>query len=63
MLLALHVWALFVTSMLYFGDTRYRAPYDGILTILAVMMVPEIVGWLRGRVERVRAWRLRRLAA
>jgi hypothetical protein len=60
MLLALHVWALFVTSMLYFGDTRYRAPYDGILTILAVMMVPEIAAWLRRRVEGVRAWRLSR---
>jgi hypothetical protein len=47
MLLALHVWGLFLTSMLYFGDTRYRAPYDGILILLAVAMVPEIRGAMR----------------
>jgi Dolichyl-phosphate-mannose-protein mannosyltransferase len=35
MVLALQVWSLFVTSMLYFGDTRYRAPYDGVLIVLA----------------------------
>ncbi|MFT3774228.1 MAG: glycosyltransferase family 39 protein [Minicystis sp.] len=54
MLLALHVWGLFLTSMLYFGDTRYRAPYDGILTVLAIAMVPQIVGVLRRGWEWVR---------
>jgi hypothetical protein len=63
MLLALHVWALVVTSMLYFGDTRYRAPYDGILTILAVVMVLEIVRWTRRLRDRLRGWRLARIEA
>lgn len=63
MLLALHVWGLVLTSMLYFGDTRYRAPYDGLLTILAVVMVPEILGSLRALRDRWRAWRLSRLGA
>lgn len=58
MLLALHVWGLMLTSMLYFGDTRYRAPYDGILTILAIALVPEIVRVLRRGWERV--WHVRR---
>ncbi|MFN3591707.1 MAG: hypothetical protein ACK4TG_05925 [Thermaurantiacus sp.] len=47
--------------MLYFGDTRYRAPYDGVLTILAVAMVPEIARWMRGRWERMRARRMAKL--
>jgi hypothetical protein len=51
MLLALHVWSLVLTSMLYFGDTRYRAPYDGILVVLAVVMYGEIFAAVR------RGWR------
>ena len=31
MLLALHVFALMAVAMIYFGDTRLRVPYDGIL--------------------------------
>jgi hypothetical protein len=48
MLLALHVWSQVLTAMLYFGDTRYRAPYDGLLTILAIQFVLVGVRWLRG---------------
>ncbi|APR84349.1 Hypothetical protein A7982_09698 [Minicystis rosea] len=54
MLLGLHILSLMVTSMLYFGDTRYRAPYDGILTILALALVPEIVRGIRRIWERIR---------
>jgi hypothetical protein len=35
MLAALHVYALLGVAMLYFGDARLRAPYDGILVLLA----------------------------
>src|SRR5262249_16933203 len=37
MLLALHVWSVVGMAMLYFGDTRYRAPYDGLIIVLAVI--------------------------
>jgi len=47
MLLALHVWSLVLTSMLYFGDTRYRAPYDGVLIVLAVVMYGQIFAGIR----------------
>lgn len=60
MLLALHVWSLVLTSMLYFGDTRYRAPYDGLLTILGVGMMVEIGGWVRRRARARRERRYRR---
>lgn len=35
MLLALHVYALMAVAMIYFGDTRLRVPYDGVLITLA----------------------------
>jgi len=63
MLLALHVWALVLTSMLYFGDSRYRAPYDGLLTVLAVVMAAEIAGWIRRGVRALRERRYRRSTA
>jgi Dolichyl-phosphate-mannose-protein mannosyltransferase len=59
MLLALQVWSVVLTSMLYFGDTRYRAPYDGVLTVLAVATLPGVWRALRRAFERVR-WALRR---
>ncbi|MFT3772548.1 MAG: hypothetical protein QM820_44725 [Minicystis sp.] len=37
MLVGLHVIALLGVAVLYFGDTRLRAPYDGILVLLAAM--------------------------
>ncbi len=43
MLLALQVWSLIVTSMLYFGDTRYRAPYDGLLILLAMATYLDVL--------------------
>jgi hypothetical protein len=49
MLLALHVWAVIVVAMLYFGDTRYRAPYDGIILILALESYATAFRWLAFR--------------
>lgn len=49
MLLALHVWAEVLVAMLYFGDTRYRAPYDGLLIILAATGYVVLFGGLARR--------------
>jgi hypothetical protein len=66
MLLALHVLSVLVTSMLYFGDTRYRAPYDGILIVLAAQSYVQaggvlLRGWDALR-QRMALYRLRRAA-
>ena len=53
MLLALHVFSVVVMSMLYFGDTRYRAPYDGIIIILAMQLYVEALVLLRAGQERL----------
>lgn len=34
-LLAAHIWACVIVSMLYFGETRLRTPYDFLLLLLA----------------------------
>ena len=49
MLVALHVLALVAVAILYFGDTRLRAPYDGFLIILAATTYASAVGFVRGR--------------
>jgi hypothetical protein len=54
MLLALHVWSVIVVAMLYFGDSRYRAPYDGLLIVLAVQTYLEVGQNLRRGLERLR---------
>jgi hypothetical protein len=54
MLLALHVWGVVLMAMLYFGDTRYRTPYDGLIALLALQTYVEIAPWLRRGWERVR---------
>lgn len=53
MALALHVWALVVMAVAYFGDTRYRAPYDGVLIVLAASRLAPFVGWVMRRVRDV----------
>ena len=52
MLLSLHVLSVVVTAALYFGDTRYRAPYDGIIMILAAQVYVEAGSRVRGLWER-----------
>jgi hypothetical protein len=52
-LLALHLWALVIVSILYFGDTRFRAPYDGIALVLGADVVVRFgkraLAWLLSR--------------
>lgn len=43
LLVAIQVWSLIFTSMLYFGDTRYRAPYDGLLILLAMTTYLDVL--------------------
>lgn len=47
LLVALQVWSLLVVAMLYFGDSRLRVPYDGILLLLAVYAYASGVSWIR----------------
>ncbi len=49
MLLALHAWGLFAVAVIYFGDTRLRIPYDGLLVTLAVITYAGGVRMLRAR--------------
>ncbi|APR85808.1 Hypothetical protein A7982_11157 [Minicystis rosea] len=49
MLLALHIFALMAVAAVYFGDTRLRAPYDGILVILAALTYASAYRWARRR--------------
>lgn len=54
LLLSLHVWSVVITSMLYFGDTRYRAPYDGVIIVLAMQMYVVASEWIRTGLDRLR---------
>ncbi len=47
MLLALHVYALLILAIVYFGDARFRVPYDGIIIVLAIHGYAEIGALLR----------------
>jgi hypothetical protein len=51
LLLALHVYALVIVAMLYFGDTRLRAPYDGVLITLAVATYAAALRWIYRRIR------------
>jgi hypothetical protein len=42
LLVAMHLWALLITAILYFGDTRYRAPYDGVIFLLVLPVYLDI---------------------
>jgi hypothetical protein len=55
MLLALHVFGLVAVAALYFGDTRLRAPYDGLLVTLAVVTYAGGVRMIRGALAARRA--------
>jgi hypothetical protein len=55
-LAAVHVWALFITAILFFGEARLRVPYDGFLMILAVWVyAPWIVRLREARSRRKQA--------
>jgi hypothetical protein len=55
MLLALHVLAMIGVAVIYFGDTRLRAPYDGILITMAAAAYATALGEIRKRTRRSRA--------
>lgn len=48
-LLAMHLLAVIVTSAIYFGDTRLRAPYDPLFILLAIEVYAFVAIWLWGR--------------
>jgi hypothetical protein len=62
LLVAMHLWALVGTAIVYFGDTRYRAPYDGIVFLLVLPVYADFWRVLRGMREALSAWRARRRA-
>jgi hypothetical protein len=45
-LLSLHVLSVVITAIVFFGDTRYRAPYDGVIMILALQVYVEAGAWM-----------------
>ena len=55
LLLALPILALMGVAMVYFGDTRLRAPYDGLLVTLAAATYASAVGAIRRRTRSKRA--------
>jgi hypothetical protein len=48
-LLAAFVFGLAIVAVIYFGDVRYRVPYDGIVIVLGLSAIPRFVGWARAR--------------
>lgn len=48
-----HIVALFITAVLFFGESRLRTPYDGLITLLSI-------GLLFDAATRVRRWRIAR---
>ncbi|MEP7123435.1 MAG: glycosyltransferase family 39 protein [Byssovorax sp.] len=49
LLLTLHPLAMIATAMIYFGDARFRVPYDGLLIVLAAELVVAAVTLRRRR--------------
>jgi hypothetical protein len=45
-LVGVHIAALVCIAALYFGDVRYRVPYDGLLIVLGLDGWRRIFGWL-----------------
>jgi len=48
-LLGVHIAALVVVAIVYFGDVRYRMPYDGLIIVLGLDGWRRIYGWLASR--------------
>lgn len=47
--LAAQIFGLFATAALFFGEARMRAPYDGVIAILAVGAYAHAIAWWRAR--------------
>ena len=60
-LLAVHLWAVMIVAVVYFGDTRLRTPYDGVLAILAFDRISRSAKWIGARVWRLTSRVARRL--
>jgi hypothetical protein len=45
-LLVSQIAALLLIAMIYFGDVRYRVPYDGLMIVLGLDGWRRIYGWL-----------------
>jgi len=48
-LLAMHLWAVMLVAIVYFGDTRLRTPYDAVLIILAFDFLSRVGKSLRAK--------------
>lgn len=44
-LLTMHLFAMNLVGILYFGDTRLRTPYDGLMIILGLDLLARILRW------------------
>lgn len=59
-LLGVHLVALVAVAMLYFGDVRYRMPYDGLIIVLGLDGWRRIHGWLASGQWHLWGWGERR---
>jgi hypothetical protein len=53
-LVGLHVIAVVILAALYFGDVRFRAPYDPIILLMALEVHAMVLAWLFGALRRLR---------
>jgi hypothetical protein len=52
-LLGMQIFALMAVSVLYFGDTRFRTPYDPIILALAMDVYGRAASWGLRRLQRI----------
>jgi hypothetical protein len=53
-LVSLHAVAVVVLAVLYFGDVRFRAPYDPIIMLMALEVHAIVLAWLLRGARRLR---------
>lgn len=52
-LLTMQIFGLMVVSVLYFGDTRFRTPYDPIIIVLAMDAYGRGASWVMRQIQRI----------
>lgn len=52
-LLGMQIFALMAVSVLYFGDTRFRTPYDPIIIVLAMDVYGRAASWALRLLQRI----------
>jgi len=52
-LLTMQIFGLMVVSVLYFGDTRFRTPYDPIIIVLAMDAYGRGASWVMRHIQRI----------